>query len=333
MTKVVRIVINHQYTPIKPDMLVKGEIVPFDIFIKRYNNFVIIIESGTLLDEGLLEKLSLHPEIYISKSDSSTFKTYSSFNHTINLDEERDPLLAALTLKEKSSLITDMEERLFFVYSTVSDLMEFIFESGNEKLPIDALTSCVNEMVDLFQTKENALPRILKIIPHEYSTHNHSTNVAYFAAIIGNMMKMKNQELFDLIFAALMHDIGKLRIDETILGKRTSLEEDEFESVKLHSQLGREILKQNGIDNETILKGVKHHHERLDGSGYPDGLRGKIIPRNARIIGVCDVFDALTTNRTFRDNYSSFEALQLMKYEMYKQFDETFVDIFIQLHR
>lgn len=333
MTKVVRIVINHQYTPIKPEMLQKGEVVPFDIFIKRYNDFVIIIESGTLLDEGLFEKLSQHLEIYISKSDSPKFKTYTSLKRTISLDENRDPLLAALTLKEKSSRITDIEERLFFVYSTVSEVMESIFQSGSEKLPLEALSLCADEIVAVLQSESNRLPIILKMIPDDYSTQHHSTNVAYFSAILGTMLKMKDQELIDLTFAALLHDIGKLRIETAILDKASSLEEDEFESVKHHSQMGCEILEQNGVSNQTILKGIMHHHERLDGSGYPDQLRGKVIPKISRIIGVCDVFDALTTNRTFRDNYTSFEALLLMKREMYKQFDEKLIDVFIQLHR
>ncbi len=337
MAKVGRIVINHNFTPVKVDSFVKGEIVAFDIYIKRYNDFVIIIQAGTVLDESLYEKLSQHTEVYISNQDLTKFKAYKSLDETIYLDDssdkKKDVLAAALTIKEKSSAISGIDDRLFFVYSTVSDLMESIFESGNEKLPLDALSSCVNEIVHLFQTKENVLPLILKMIPNEYSTHNHSTDVAYFAAMIGSIMKMKNQELIDLTFTALLHDIGKLRIDDTILEKTSFLEEEEFESVKHHSQMGYEILKQNGIDNQTILKGVRHHHERLDGSGYPDGLKGKIIPKNARIIGVCDAFDALTTNRTFRANYTSFEALLLMKRQMHTQFDEKFVDIFIQLHR
>lgn len=333
MTKVVRIVINHQYILIEPNVLQKGEIIPFDMYIKRYNDFVIIIEAGTLLDDSLAEKLSLHLEIYISKHDSPKLDSYSSQKQIINLGEEQDPLMAALTLKERSSLITDIDERLFFVYSTVSSVMGSIFESGSEKLPMKELSMCVDEIIDVLQVESNALPIILKMMPDAYSTQSHSTNVAYFSAILGIMLKMKNKELADLTFAALLHDIGKLRIETTILNKPTSLEEDEFESVKHHSQMGCEILEQNGVENQTILTGILHHHERLDGSGYPDQIKGKLIPKLSRIIGVCDVFDALTTKRTFRENYTSFEALLLMKREMHMQLDEKLVDMFIQMHR
>lgn len=337
MAKVVRLIINDQYLPLKTDKFVKGEVVPFDVYIKRYNDFVIIIEAGTLLNEALYNKLLQQERIYIVNHDVKKLKSYFSHSAVISLDEEKtnnlDPLSAALAIKEKSSAINEIEKRLFFVYSTVSELMGSIFESGNEKLPLDALSGCVNEIVNVLSYKSHVLPIILKILPDTYSTHNHSTNVAYFATILGIMLKMDNEELIDLSFSALLHDIGKLRIDESILEKSSSLDDDEFESIKHHSQMGCEILEDNGIENQTILKGIRHHHERLDGSGYPDGLRGKLIPQNARIIGVCDVFDALTTNRTFRENYTSFEALLLMKREMHMQLDEKLVDMFIQLHR
>lgn len=333
MTKVVRIVINHQYTLIGPDILQKDEVVPFDMYIKRYNDLVILIEAGTLLDESLMDKLSHHLEIYILKRDFPKLKSYSSLNPIIRMDVKTDLLEAALALKEKSSLISDIDEKLFFVYSTVSEVMESIFLSGSEKLPIEVLSVCVDEIISVLRCEANVLPIILKMMPDDYSIQSHSTNVAYFSAILGIMLKMKNQELADLTFAALLHDIGKLRIETAILDKPSSLEEDEFESVKHHSQMGCEILEENGIGNQTILSGILHHHERLDGSGYPDQLRGKLIPKTSRIIGVCDVFDALTTNRTFRKNYTSFEALMLMKQQMHKQFDEKLIDLFIQLHR
>ncbi|PHM16549.1 MAG: hypothetical protein CJD30_11035 [Sulfuricurvum sp. PD_MW2] len=328
MAKVVRVVINSHFSTIKLDMLRKGEPVPFDMYVKRYNDFVIIIEAGTVLDEVLYEKLSQHLQIYISKNDSKKLQEY-----TVDLNDENPQKGQVSRSQEKLSESTDLEKQLASVYSSASDLMESIFESGNEKLPLDAISNCVYKIVNTFESGENVLPLVLKIFPNEYSTHDHSIDVAYLAAIIGKMIKLNNQELFNLIFAALLHDVGKLRIDDTILEKTSFLEDDEFESVKLHSELGYEILKLNGIDNQTVLKGVRYHHERLDGSGYPEGLKGKMIPRSARIIAICDVFDALTTNRTYRTHFTSFEALLLMKREMHTQLDETFVDMLIQLHR
>lgn len=333
MAKVAKLIINHRYTTLSQSRLIKGEIIPFDIFIKRYKDFVIIIEAGTFLDESLYFKLSHHLKLYISNHDLQLLREYSPTDETFDAEENYDPIAEALLIKEKSAACEQIEERVTVVYSTVSKLMESIFVDGNESLPLGALRCCAEEIVDTFSTKLNLLPIILKLMPDEYSTHHHSVNVAYFATILGIMVKFKDQDLFDLTFSALLHDIGKMRIDTSILDKPYSLDEDEFESIKHHSQMGCDILEKNGIEDYAILSGILHHHERLDGSGYPDGVRGKVIPQNSRIIGVCDVFDALTTTRTFRDNYSSFEALLIMKREMHKQFDERLIDLFIELHR
>jgi len=337
MAKVVKIIINHEYNPISVDMLMKGEVIPFDVYIKRYNDFAIIIESGTPLDESLMEKLMKHETMYIKHHDSNKLSDYISHHNSITLlnhsEKVADPISEALNIAEKNGHIGVLKRKLFFVYSTTAELTRYLFEKGDENLHRNALYACVREIVDTLNTNINVMPIILKFMPETYTTHNHSTNVAFFVTIIGNKLKMSQEELIDLTYAGLLHDIGKIRIDSVILDKPSTLKEDEFETVKQHSLAGYEILVKNGIINQIILKGVKHHHERLDGSGYPEHLRDKTIPMVARIIGMCDTFDALTTKRTFRKNYTSFEALLMMKRDMSTQFDESLVDILIQMLR
>ena len=337
MTKIAKIIINHEYNPIDIDLLIKGEMISFDVYIKRYNDFVIIIESGTILDENLMMKLMNHETIYINHHDSGKFREYTTLhNPRIVLNHSKktvDPILEALKITENNGYISDLKRKLFFVYSTTAELMQYLFDKGDENLHREALYTCVREIVNTLNTDVNTMPIILKFMPEENTTNNHSTNVACFAAIIGSKLKMNQEELINLTYAGLVHDIGKLRIDSVILEKPSYLEENEFELVKEHSQIGCDILEKNGVVNQMMLKGVKYHHERLDGSGYPDGLRGKMIPKAARIIGMCDAFDALTTKRTFRKNYTSFEALLLMKRDMHTQFDESLVDIFIHMLR
>lgn len=337
MAKVVKVIINREYSPINADILIIGEVIPFDIYIKRYNDFVVIIEAGTILDERLMPILMKHEMMYIKHHDSSKLREYTSLhNPVIVLKHSKkilDPISEALKITEKNGRISDLKRKLFFVYSTTAELSQYLFEKGDENLHRDALYACVREIVDTLKTDVNVMPILLKFMPEEYTTHNHSTNVAFFSAIIGYKLKMNQEALIDLTYAGLLHDIGKIRIDSEILEKPSYLEENEFEKVKQHSLIGYKILANNGIVNQTILNGVKHHHERLDGSGYPDGLRDKTIPKVARILGMCDTFDALTTKRTFRKNYTSFEALLLMKRDMNTQFDESLVDIFIQMLR
>lgn len=263
-----------------------------------------------------------------------------SYNHRpkeeiVSLFDEEDFSLIKETslMKDKIHNYTTIEERLFYIYTSTSELMRCIFSEKKELFESDALDTCVESIVEITSTPLNILPSILKFISPQYTTHEHSTNVAFFSAIIGNKLQMSDENITSLIYAALLHDIGKLRIKDEILEKPSFLEENEYETVKEHSNIGYEILLKNGITNQAILDGVKYHHERIDGSGYPDKIRGKKISNIARIIGMCDVFDALTTKRTFRHSYSSFQALLLMKKEMKEKFDPKLIDIFIQMHQ
>lgn len=336
MAKIVQRVINHKYISIKEDLLIEGTVVPFDCYIKRFGDYVIIIEAGTLINKNLYEKIRQNHIIYVLKHDYKKVEEYLAEHHAkgseIPFDiSKREIVAMALGLKEKLASVILLEEQLSLVYTTTALLMQEIFETKDEMLPFEALHSCVEELVGCVDTDINVMPLLLKMMPKEYTTHHHSVNVAFFAAVLCKAINSTKKDTMDIAFSGLLHDIGKMRVDEWLLLKAGPLEEDEYKIMKRHSEDGIAILEQNGISNEKILNGVRYHHEKLDGTGYPKALLGKKIPKSARIIGMCDVFDALTTQRTFRTNYTSFEALLLMKREMNTQFDESFTDAFIQL--
>lgn len=229
-------------------------------------------------------------------------------------------------------LLEQRNDSLIAVYTKTADFMKEIFASEYELFDVEKLRHCVEEIIAVSKC-DQIFPLFLGFISLHYSTYEHSTNVAFLSAIIGHKLGFEHKKMQGLVLAALTHDLGKLRIDTAILDKPTVLEEDEFKQVKLHSLHGAQILIQNGIDDLSILHGVLYHHERLDGSGYPERLKGKRVPKYARIIGMCDVFDALTTHRTFRRSYSSFEALIYMKQQMRAQLDGELIHLFITLHR
>lgn len=339
MHKIIRRVINHNYAVIKPDSIVVGSIINFDCYIKRFGDFVIIIERGTLISPELAHKVQQNDKLYISVHEKEAFKSYKKLNA---IEEEVTLTIEMVTLsnivpqimnaKEKYDSLTNNLTKIELAYNTTALLMEAIFNETTEDLPLGALDICVNLIVEsLGCEKCNLMPNILRLMPDEYSTHNHSTNVAMFSIILGSALGLRKSELILLAYAALMHDIGKIRIDQELLLKPSALDESEYALVQTHSNAGVEILQKNGIENPKILEGVLYHHEKLDGQGYPAGLHGKRIPRFARIIGMCDVFDALTTRRTYRTNYSSYEALLLMKEQMKSQFDVQYSDTFIRL--
>lgn len=337
MPKVVHRVINDKYTPIKATSLIERTSIPINCFIKRFEDYVIIIEAGTFLSKALLDKIDKNGVIYILKHDTENLKEYFAvYKHSDEIvllgSHTEETINAVLGIGQKLSQMDGLDEKLEIVYSMTSSLLQTIFDKMDEKLPINAIQESASQLVEqICGTKNTNVHVLLRMMPDEYTTHNHSTNVAFFAVTLGQALGLGKEALTEIAFAGLMHDIGKIRIDKEMLLKPGPLDDDEYELVKGHSDAGYSILQNNGITNQKILHGVRYHHEKLDGSGYPQGLRGKMIPLFARILGICDVFDALTTKRTFRTNYTSFEALLLMKKEMTTQFDESYIDAFIRL--
>lgn len=164
-------------------------------------------------------------------------------------------------------------------------------------------------------------------------TKGHSERVARYAWLIGKRMKLDAQDCFELYQAAILHDIGKIGIEDRILRKTTGLTESEYELMKTHTEIGARILSaiqpnrffQKSIDTAML------HHERMDGSGYPKQLKGEEIPLFARIVGVADAFDAMTTVRTYSEGMSVREAAAELIRCKGSLFDADIVDIFIEI--
>jgi putative nucleotidyltransferase with HDIG domain len=161
----------------------------------------------------------------------------------------------------------------------------------------------------------------MKIATHDYYTHTHSINVAIYALSLGSFLGFNEVELEELGEAALLHDLGKSKIASEIINKKGKLTIQEFEIIKKHPNYGVSLGLKLGIKNKKILEGIKYHHEKMDGSGYPSGLYRDEIPLYAKIIGICDIFDALTSQRSYKRAMTSFEALKLMKVDMNKHLD------------
>ena len=142
-------------------------------------------------------------------------------------------------------------------------------------------------------------------------TAEHSEEVAKYALIIADKLGLSRKSKRVLNKAGYLHDIGKIGISESILNKAGRLTTDEYEEIKKHLTIGYEIVSQFPNLNEVAII-VKYHHELLDGSGYPEGLKGGDIPLSAQILGVADVFSALTTDRPYREGFNYWKAFEIM---------------------
>lgn len=158
------------------------------------------------------------------------------------------------------------------------------------------------------------------------NTYQHSLNVAKLAKRLNRFLGTDIDDKI-MYYSGLFHDIGKMRIDINILNKESNLQANEFDIMKKHSKLGYSILKKNLLPKE-IQHSAFYHHERWDGNGYPIRLKGEEIPIAARIISICDVYDALTSDRPYRKAFGEDEAVSMM--ESFKgQFDEKLLKVFI----
>lgn len=142
----------------------------------------------------------------------------------------------------------------------------------------------------------------------------HSIKVAIFSYIMAKKMKVLEEQCQNIFWAGLLHDIGKVRLDQNILNKKGKLTEDEFEHVKQHVMFGVELLKKYRIPKEIYMI-VEQHHERDDGTGYPNGLKENEILIESKILRYADVYDALTSNRFYRRKYTRHQAKEIMARE------------------
>ncbi|MFB5192409.1 HD-GYP domain-containing protein [Alicyclobacillus fastidiosus] len=163
-------------------------------------------------------------------------------------------------------------------------------------------------------------------------TNGHCVRVADMAVRIGERMGLSKRELLYLRWSALIHDIGKIAIPEPILNKPGKLTDEEYDVMKQHPERGEWALKSSDY-GQVVKDGVGSHHERWDGRGYPRRLKGTDIPLQARIIAVPDVWDALTSERSYRPGISYEESLQIMQQGRGTQFDPKVLDIFFELIR
>jgi len=148
----------------------------------------------------------------------------------------------------------------------------------------------------------------------------HNMRVARLCVHIGRQMSMSAAELRVLARAGLMHDIGKLGIPQAVLGKESPLSESEWMLMRAHPEMGLTLLDRAGQSSREVLA-VLYHHERLDGTGYPYGLRAEGIPIEARIVAVADTYDALTSNRPYRNACSETEARRVLAEEAKARLD------------
>ncbi len=245
---------------------------------------------------------------------------------------------ALLKSKEETRLIpvllvTPIEETEHKIRGFEAGVDDFLHRPINS-VELLARVKCLvrtKRLNDELVNVENAIIALATAIEaKDPYTEGHVERVASYALTLGKEVRLAPWELRALHKAAILHDVGKIGVDESILLKPGSLTEEEFNQLKTHTIIGERICRPLGR-NRLILEVIRHHHERYDGKGYPDGLAGEDIPIAARIMAVVDAYDALTSDRPYRARRSQEQAVEILKQEAGKQFDPKIATAFISL--
>ena len=161
-------------------------------------------------------------------------------------------------------------------------------------------------------------------------TRGHSDRVSEYSVLIGKHLNLSEDDLHTLKIGGLFHDIGKIGVPDSILLKKSKLTDNEYSEIKNHPKIGAQILS-NATIFEKAIPVIKYHHERYDGNGYPENLKGENIPLLARITTVADSFDAMTSKRTYRNSLELDYVISEFKNNKGTQFDSKIIDIFLNI--
>ncbi len=310
---------KEEYVLIEKWLLEEGDIPTFDLFeLSLYGEEKHLFHpKGKVIDAAVSQKLSLLHHVYIQRDDLVKYYNFISL------------IVQAIAKNEHISIT----KKAAIVYRQASATLDEMFQNPEALENVPKSKKVVNDFVNTIFGDEHAIESMIKITAYDYYTQTHSINVCVYALSLGSYLKFDPKMLEELGMAALLHDLGKSKVDSKITNKAGPLTFDEFEQMKHHPAYGHAIALKIGVKDPLILDGIRHHHEKLDGSGYPDGMRGEQITVFARIIAVCDVFDALTTKRSYKPCMRSYEALLLMKAKMEGHLDLRYITAFIEMQR
>lgn len=286
------------------------------------------LKSGMILAKDLLVNNKVLLKKDTELTDSLIYKINQSYPLTfISIYANSNPQNIPF-LHEKNSIEYQKINDNFTYYSNIANNILNEIKYSDKINMTDVRNICENI---LHQLKEKGL--VIKNIVEERTADEylsrHSINVAVISTLIGTWLNISQKELNLLTYSALLHDIGKVKIDPKILNKATPLSEDEINLCRTHSVKGYEIAKKIPYIDQSVIFGILFHHERSDGSGYPLKLKNSQIPLFAKIISIADIFDAMTSNRVYKQKECPLNVLAEIKSAIFGKLDVEIGTIFV----
>ncbi|MEP9412098.1 MAG: HD domain-containing protein [Candidatus Brocadia sp.] len=304
--------IADDYIPVSLDTICVGTTVGCNLYLQNCFadaecKYILYCNGRSIISPHKIEELLNNriQRLFIRKEDEKAYLQYleSRLKHIISDNK--------MHIKEKVRV----------VYNVAKNIMMDVFEDPRSGEQVERSKCWVSNTVEFILTNKASLPNMMNMISYDYYTYTHSVNVAVLGLLFSKYLDIKYEEMHALGTGLLLHDIGKTQIEAEIINKKERLNDEEFARIRMHVELGVDILRQiGGIDSMSFFP-VMQHHEKGNGKGYPKGLKGEEIHEYGKIASIIDVYDALTTRRSYADARKPFSALKIMKEEMDGSFD------------
>jgi len=257
-----------------------------------------------------------HTYVYVKIKDIRAFSKYLEGNLKNTLDDR------SVNIHEKTALL----------YETTTYLMRGLLQDPSSKEDVKQSKRIVDSAAEFILSNPDVLAHHLELSSVDYYTYTHSVDVMTYSIMLGKRIGLKDgEEIGNLGQGALLHDIGKTYVDQAINQKNGPLTDEEFTEMKKHPGYGYDALKKTDELSKQALEIVRHHHEDLKGTGYPDGLDSDRIGIEVRIVTVADIFNALTTRRVYRKAFQNFQALKMMKETVGEKIDRRVFREFVKM--
>lgn len=260
---------------------------------------------------------------FTSRSASSRFSTVTNLMAFVVADQKPLGWVLALNKKPTKGRVADENDCVPFRHSDAALLTPFVAMLGLQ----GRTTTRYQDLKDLLVGLTRALTAALDA--KDAYTFGHSERVARISVELGRELGLNEDELGNIYLAGLLHDIGKIGVRDAVLTKAGALTPEEHDEIKQHVTIGYAILADLHQIRD-LLPGVLYHHEKYDGTGYPDGLIGEAIPLQARILAVADAYDAMSTTRPYRDAMPGSRVEQILLQGAGKQWDKRVIDTFFR---
>ncbi len=297
---------------IRTDELVTGMIVAADIYT---SNDQLIITKGTKLDERMITRLRFYNIYGIHVYDGNPVEEPHKEESYIEM------LRSTPEFKKFNRTYVESVEKVEDSFNNLID--------GDGEANLESLLEETDRILSEGRNGTHIFEMLHGIRNYDDMTYVHSLNVSLICSIFAGWLKMSKEETRILTQAGLLHDIGKLLIPKHIISKPSKLTEDEFEEIKMHSIKGYQALKDLNLDVRVKYAALMHH-EKCDGSGYPNGFKANQIEDFSKIVAIADVYDAMTSNRTYRQAICPFDVVENFERDGFLKYDPGYLMIFLE---